>query len=226
MKTIRFTVFLFATLFSLKGTHAIRAQGTVTFDEPWLPAGISDFSLGYFNGISFRIGLYPPPQPHDNLVLVGAAGITGHPNNNTPHVEFINTLGTPQFVLFGWTNAASLGQSFTNGAAFGLVSVDLADPDASSLTPISIAFDGFRADGSMVSQTFTTPGNGATTFQTYFFGPDFASGLTRVEIASPVWAMDNIVFVPEPGVGSLFLLGLLTLGRRVSRGATSRSFWP
>jgi hypothetical protein len=204
----------------LANTTAAQGQGTVTFNDPWLPSGISDFSLAYFNGISFRANPYPP-QPHDNVVLVGAAGLAGHPNDGTPHVEFINALGTPQYVLFSWTNAASLGQSFTNGAAFGLVSVDLADPTAPSLTPVSITFDGFRADGSMVSQTFTTPGNGATTFQTYSFGPDFAWGLTRVEIPSPVWAMDNLEFVPEPGVASLFLLGLLALGWRAAQGRRS-----
>ena len=63
----------------------------------------------------------------------------------------------------------------------------------------------------MVSQTFTTPGARATTFQTYSFGPDFASSLVRVEIPSPAWAMDNLVWVPEPSAGSLLALSLLAL---------------
>jgi hypothetical protein len=200
----------------LTNTTAVQGQGTVTFNNPWLPSGISDFSLAYFDGISFRVNPYPP-QPHDNVVLVGAASLAGHPNNGTPHVEFTDTLGIPQYMVFSWTNAASLGRSFTNGAPFGLVSVDLADPVAPSLSPVSITFNGFRSDGSIVSQTFTTPGGSATTFQTYSFGPDFANGLVRVEIPSGAWAMDNILWVPEPGVGGLVLLGLLTVGWRVAR---------
>jgi hypothetical protein len=97
-----------------------------------------------------------------------------------------------------------------NGAPFGLVSVDLADPVAPSLSPVSITFNGFRADGSMVSQAFTTLGSGSS-FQTFYFGPDFAFGITRVEIPSATWAMDNIVFVPEPGSGMLLLFGLAGL---------------
>jgi hypothetical protein len=121
-------------------------------------------------------------------------------------VAFINTLGTPQYVVFARTNAASLGQSFLNGAPFGLVSVDLADPVAPSLSPIGITFNGYRADGSMVSQTFTTPGSGSS-FQTHFFNPVFASDLVRVEMPSPAWAMDNVVWVPEPTTWTLLLLG-------------------
>jgi hypothetical protein len=206
--------------FALQATHTANAQGTVTFNAPWIDNGIAYFSLRQFDGMSFRVNPYPP-QPHDDVMHVGATGPSGYPHNGTPYLGFSNTLGIPQFVVFAWTNAASTGQSFLDGAPFGLVSVDLADPLAPSLSPVSITFNGFRADGSMVSETFTTPGNGATTFETYSFGPDFAWGLTRVEIPSPVWAMDNIMYVPEPGAGSLFLLGLLTLGWRAAQGRRS-----
>jgi hypothetical protein len=64
-----------------------------------------------------------------------------------------------------------------------------------------------------VSQTFTVGGGGSSSFETVNFGPDFASGLLRVEIPSPRWAMDKLVWVvPEPASGSLLALGLLALG--------------
>jgi len=57
-------------------------------------------------------------------------------------------------------------------------------------------------------------GGGSTTFQTFHFSAAFASGLARVEIPSPAWSVDNLVWVPEPGAGSLFLVGLLAFAAR------------
>jgi hypothetical protein len=146
------------------------------------------------------------------MMHLGATGPTDYPHNGTPYLGFINTLGTPQHIIFARTNAASQGQSFLNGAPFGLVSVDLADPVAPSLAPISIVFNGFRADGSMITQTFTVGGGGSSTFQTFLLDTSFAWGLTRVEIPSPAWAMDNLVYnIPEPGVAGFLLLGLAAL---------------
>ncbi len=202
-----------AILLGLLETDRACSQGTVTFDYPWAGSGIGYVGYYYDSGMSFETS--NPQQLGSSMARVGAIQ-AGHPSSGTPHLEPSSTLA-PGYVIFAFTDAASQGHQFTNGAPFGLVSVDLADDVAPSLSPVSITFDGFRADGSMVSQTFTTPGNGSTTFQTYSFNPDFASGIVRVEIPSPVWAMDNIRFVPEPSVGSLFLLGLLALGWRAAR---------
>ncbi|MCX8089714.1 MAG: PEP-CTERM sorting domain-containing protein [Verrucomicrobiae bacterium] len=99
--------------------------------------------------------------------------------------------------------------------------MDLADPAAPSLTPIFITFNGFRADGSMVSQTFTVGGGGSSSFQTFYFNAAFAHGLVRVEIPSPAWAMDNLVWIPEPGPLALLGLGLVALAwRRFPRRKT------
>jgi hypothetical protein len=65
-----------------------------------------------------------------------------------------------------------------------------------------------------VSQTFTVGGGGSTTFHTFLFNADFALGLTRVEIPSAAWAMDNLIWIPEPSTASLFLVGLLALVHR------------
>ena len=88
---------------------------------------------------------------------------------------------------------------------------------------VPISFIGYLAGGSTVTNTFTTPGNGATTFLNYSFTSDFASGLTSVDVLSTRWAMDNLVFsVPEPSVGTLVFLGVLAFAAQKSRGARSR----
>ena len=113
--------------------------------------------------------------------------------------------------------------SLTNGYTFGLTSVNLADPNSPSSSLVPIMFIGFLGNGSTVTNTFTTPGGGATTFQSYTFTSAFASGLTSVDILAPRWAMDNLVFgnvapVPEPGTVSLLAVGLLVFAGRKIQG--------
>ena len=145
--------------------------------------------------------------------VIGVAEPKGSVGGKGRGIAFVNSLGIPQSVNFAWTNAASMGQSFLNGAIFGLVSVDLADPVSPSSSALNITFNGYKSDGSMVSQTFTTPGSGSS-FQTYFFNSFFATDLVRVEMPSSAWAMDNLVFVPEPSAGSFLLAGLLAMALR------------
>lgn len=208
MKTPHFWYVIWMTLAAFAFPTKVAAQGTITFDRPAITNGIAGLSLAQFDAMSFGMGFRNPP--YDIMTHVGV-GLGGYPYNGTPYAAFVDILGAPQFVMFALTDAASFGQLFTNGAPFGLVSVDLADPAAPSLTPIDITFNGFKADGSMVSQTFTAGGGGSTAFQTFNFGPDFAHGLLRVEIPSPAWAMDNLVWIPEPSSAALLLLGLLAV---------------
>jgi hypothetical protein len=197
------------TALALGSSSNMHAQATVTFNYPWVASGIGYYTLYYDpGGLSFRVN---DAYPGADMARVGAV-LTGHPGNGTPHLEFKNTLGPSHYVVFACTN--SLGRSFTNGAPFGLISVDLADPVAPSLAPIDITFNGFRADGSMVSQSFTVGGGGSSSFQRVYFGPAFAHGLVRVEIPSPAWAMDNLVWIPEPGSAALLGLGLLAWAAR------------
>ena len=129
------------------------------------------------------------------------------PYNSTPYMIFRQQLSPDNYVTI----------AFTGGVGFGLASVQLADPSSPSLTVLPITFLGFRADGSTVSQTFTTPGGGANSFLTYNFSSSFASGLTSVQIDSTRWAMDNLVFtIPEPSTIDLGCLGfgILLLRRR------------
>ena len=205
-------------VFCLVSATTAHGQGTLTFNDPWVNNGVGYFSLVSYDGMSFGVG--DRTWPYDNMRNIGAMGPAGYSHNGTPYIGFVNTLGTSQYQVFAWTDAASFGHSFTNGAPFGLISVDLADPVAPSLAPVFITFNGFKTDGSMVSQTFTMGGGGSSSFQRATFGPDFSDGLLRVEIPSARWAMDNLVWIPEPASGSFLLLGLLALAaghRRVKR---------
>lgn len=214
MKTSDLTVSLAVALFAVLSTGVTKAQGTVNFNNPWIDNGVGYFALRYIDGLSFRVS--DPSQAGASLAIIGAS-LPGHPSNATPHLEPSSGL-PPAFLIFAYTNAASSGQSFLNGAPFGLASVDLADPLAPSPAPVSITFNGFRADNSMVTQTFTVGGGGVSSFQKLLFNADFSSSLVRVEIPSAAWAMDNLVFIPEPASCALLGLGLLALAsRRVLR---------
>ncbi len=141
--------------------------------------------------------------------IFGASNI---PYNNTPYMGFAALSNSKNYVFF----------NLSNGYSFGLTSVQLADPNSPSASQIPILFVGFLGNGSSVTNIFTTPGGGATTFQNYLFSSAFASGLTSVDILAPRWAMDNLVFgnvapVPEPGTVGLIAAGLLALAARKFR---------
>jgi hypothetical protein len=168
-------------------------QGTVTFNAG---AGISS-TFYYELGMWFNV-IIPSGSSHDGMAIVRP--IAGNlPQNTSPFMIFYQQYNPYDYVELTHTNGA-----------FGLSSVRLADPTSPSLSPVAISFVGHLAGGSTVTNTFTTPGNGATTFAAYTFNSDFRSGLTSVDILAPRWAMDDLAFtVPEPGVGSLLALGLL-----------------
>ena len=93
-------------------------------------------------------------------------------------------------------------------------------PDA-----VTVHFIGYRSDGSIVTQDFTTDGiidgtGPGVDFQTFHFGQEF-SGLTRVEIPTFGWSLDNLVVVPEPSTVALAIAGgpilWVRLRRRLAR---------
>lgn len=198
---------LFVAWLLLAWPKAGAGQGVLTYDWPGLTNGIAYLATWPEGGLILRV-IPPPPLTRDGILYIGV-GLAGYPYNGTPYIAFQRHEGNPDYVMI----------ARTNNLPFGLASVDLADPVAPSPAPIAITFNGFRADGSMVSQTFTVGGGGSSSFQTFYFGPDFAHGLVRVEIPSPAWAMDNLVWIPEPGPVALLGLGLLVwwlLRRRIS----------
>jgi hypothetical protein len=127
---------------------------------------------------------------------------------------------------------AALGDSlmfrFANGSAFDLASVDLAEYSTGQPYPVTVQFIGYYTDGSTVTSSFTTDGiidgtGPLADFQTFYFDSKDWSGLTRVEIPSFGWSLDNLVVaVPEPSAGALLLLGSLALGALKWRKPSSR----
>jgi hypothetical protein len=118
----------------------------------------------------------------------------------------------------------SLRFSFLNGSAFDLLSVDLAEYSTVVPDAVTVHFVGYRPDGSIVTTDFTTDGiidgtGPLNDFQTFHFGPEM-SGLTRVEIPTIGWSLDNLVLltgVPEPGTGTLVMVGAGLFARRLRR---------
>lgn len=104
----------------------------------------------------------------------------------------------------------SLKFSFVNDSLFGISSVDLASWNGENPN-FALRFVGYRQDGSVVTADFSGTGN---EFRTFYFGPEF-SGLSRVEIPSFGWSLDNLVVsIPEPSTGALMILGGALLGLR------------
>ena len=104
----------------------------------------------------------------------------------------------------------------TNGSLFGVVSVDLAEYSTVVPNPRTVSFFGYRFDGSVVTTNFITDGiidgtGPLNDFQTFYFGPEF-NNLTRVEMPTSLWSLDNLSLqIPEPSTVALLIGGGLLL---------------
>ncbi len=151
-----------------------------------------------------------PIDPNAPWAGFGRAGggVPGFPENGTAYLIF--------------DVASSLAGSMMRGAGFGLHSVDLSEFSTLYQYQETVRFVGYRADGSMVTTEFTTDGIMDGTgplpdFQTFYFDERF-SQVVRFEIPGSGYALDNLVFyIPEPGSGSLLIIGTFLAIRRRAR---------
>jgi hypothetical protein len=142
------------------------------------------------------------PIPPDTVFGRQGGSFTGYPENGTAYLQ----------VGFGGT----LSFAFTNGTAFDMVSIDLAEYSTVLSDPTTVQFIGYRHDGTIVTTSFTTDGvidgtGPLRDFQTFTFGSSFTD-LVRVEIPSSPWSLDNLaVSIPEPSTPAVLFLGGLLL---------------
>jgi hypothetical protein len=187
-----------------------RAQGTfqsltITFDGPPLQRPGTQYLVQQYD----ESGVWFLPIPGSDGFVRNGGGITGYPEDGTAYVQSIMG-GSPMFGL-------------DDGSSFDPVSVDLAEYSDVVRDPVTVHFVGYRQDGTVLTDDITTAGifNGvAPVFKTFSFDPAF-SALVRVEIAPVVpWSLDNLVVsygVPEPGTGTLVVVGAGMLGLRLLR---------
>ena len=200
MKT-RIAVSLFAYLILGAATYG---QGIVqiNFDGlPVQPPGTAFTATNYVeSGMLFR-----PLSWSSGFGRIGANPVSFRPDDGSAYLQ---TLLAP---------AQTLQFSFTNGSVFGLLSVDLAEYSTVVPNAVTVQFVGYHPDGSTVTTSFTTDGiidgtGPLADFQTFSFKGTGFTDLTRVEIPTSGWSLDNLVVSPEPTGGALLLVGGLLLG--------------
>lgn len=191
----------------LISTEAKHAQGAIIlFGDPAVGSGTATSKTYTESGVRFQVVAPPGKLLYHDIGRVGSLITHSVPTNGTPHGEFKGSAYYANYVVI----------SMVDSNTFGLASVDLADSYAPSSIAQTIEFNGYKMDGSIVTNSFTTAGGGISRFEEFNFTAEFSSDLTKVEIPSYIWAMDNLVIVPEPSTITFFIVGL---------GAYTGWFW-
>lgn len=180
---------------------------TINFDgPPFQPVGTARIIQQYSeSGMVFT----PIVNNSTGFVRQGGGGIQQVPENGTTYLQ----AGLSSTLMF----------SLTNGGTFSLQSVDLAEYSTVVPNAVTVQFIGYHLDGSTMTASFTTDGiidgtGPLADFQTFTFRG--WTGLTRVEIPTYGWSLDNLVIavpVPEPASVALLVLGGLILWQAKQR---------
>lgn len=172
----------------------------ITFEgPPFLPPGTARIVQEYSES-GFVFTPIDPNAPWAGFVRSGPATDPRDPSNGTAYLQ-AGLMSTLKF-------------SAVAGSSFSLVAVDLAEYSTVVPDAVTVHFIGYRPGGFVITTDCTTDGimhgtGPLADFQTFQFGPEW-SGLTRVEIPTFGWSLDNLVVsIPEPASGMLLGLGLL-----------------
>lgn len=185
-----------------------QAQGTfewvVTFDAaPYIPpSDILGIEYYYEQGMVFT-----PIGSGQFGRSGGAPALTAFPRNGTA------------YLMAGLGDSLSVSSAY--GHRFAVVAVDLAEFSTLYQTPLTVQFVGYKPDGSTVTTVFVTDGiiDGAgpvNDFEPFYFDSRFGD-VTRVEVPTYGWSLDNMVFsnfVPEPSALPLLVVGAAVLALR------------
>jgi hypothetical protein len=199
---------LFCFLVTILPVAASEMRLVITFDGPPAQPVGTDYAVRQYqeSGLVFK-----PLGPLDAVppFRMGrcGGGISFFPENGSAYLQ--PGLGEPVEIFT------------TDQSSFDFLTVDLAEYSTVFPIPITIMFFGFKANGQMVFESFTTDGiidgtGPLQDFQTFAFGPKFKH-LVRVEImaeplpvpfppyqdASAPFALDNLTVLKShaPGLG-------------------------
>jgi hypothetical protein len=213
---------------SLAGSQAARAT-VISFDPLAVPGPGANTPVAGFNDVgSF--------YQQDGFTFTGSGGygpdlggwLQSDPNLNYPVGGSAATSLTTYYALATLSIAP-------NSGTFGLQSVDLAQWGYDQLgqagnSTFSVTFDGHKAGGGDVFQTFTVANtSGESVLATYSFSG--FTDLTEVTVQQGIfpgtgtsWQLNNLDVnaVPEPSIWALMLLGFAGLGCMAVGGSRSR----
>jgi hypothetical protein len=155
----------------------VHVDATVTFDA--IPHAHRMHAVSSYT--ENAVSLYTTGATHKAYTLRG--GVAGGPDNGTGYFRFSSK-------TTGWR--IDMG-----GQLFTAKQIDLAEYSVAYRRPSTVRFVGYKADGTTVSTSFALDGvirvkGPVPDFQTFTFPATFAD-LTRVEIRSTLFSMDNLV---------------------------------
>jgi len=156
---------------------------TLDIESPTPQASGTSSTLAIYNEDGFSIKPLGPvaTSPPFNLNRIGA----GTPANSDSGDSYLRV-----------DSDGSLEIYESNGQAFDVIQMDLAEYTRNFAQPKSISWRGYKVDGSTVQHTITTDGindgaNGLDDFQTFEF-PETFVGVIRLEALDASFCIDNI----------------------------------